>query len=254
MKLFRCAVLPCIAILSLAGADLNNEAIIRMVNAGISEDVILTAVNTEPGTYSLSAEDIIKLKENKVSDTVIAAMLKRNGAPSAKVEKPEPAPIVPEIGAYLRTGDAWVDIKPEVVNWKTGGAVKHVGSFGVVKGDLNGLINGASSPTETKTPVQILIYTVEGVGATEYQLVRLHQHNDSREFRTVTGGVFHQSEGAMRDIVPFDSQKVAPRTYKITLTNLSSGQYGLLPPLENTEHSNRAAAALGKIYTFRVVE
>lgn len=233
-----------------AGSKLDNQAIIRMVNAGLSEDVILAAVNTQSGAYSLSTDDIIQLKQNKVPDTVIAAMLKRNGTPSAS----DSAPSVPEIGVYVKKSGAWVDVKPEVVNWKTGGVVKHVGSLGVVKGDLNGLVNGPSSPNQLKTPIEVLIYTVEGVGATEYQLVRLHQHSSSREFRTVTGGVFHVSEGAMRDLLPFDSNKVAPRMYRVTLANLPSGEYGFLPPLQSVEHSNRAAAALGKIFTFRVVE
>jgi hypothetical protein len=130
--------------------------------------------------------------------------------------------------------------------------VKHVGSLGVVKGDLNGLIHGAGSPSKLKLPIEILIYSAEGVGATEYQLVHLHEHSNSREFRTVTGGVFHVSEGAMRDIVPFDSTKKAPSTYLLKLSSLALGEYGLLPP--NDERSNRASASLGKIYTFRVVE
>ena len=51
----------------------------------------------------------------------------------------------------------------EVVNWKTGGVVKHVASVGVVKGDVNGHLNGAHSRNSASSPVEVVIYTQEGV-------------------------------------------------------------------------------------------
>jgi hypothetical protein len=103
-----------------------------------------------------------------------------------------------------------------------------------------------------KTPVELLVYTQEGVAITEYQLLRLRGQKDSREFRTVTGGVLHASGGATRDVMPFDNAKVAPRTYTIILGNLGPGEYGLLPPTsgDGTGSSGR----LGKLYSFRVIE
>ena len=138
------------------------------------------------------------------------------------------------------------------MDWKTGGVVKHVSTIGVVKGDINGLVYGPSSQTSLKNGTELLIYTAEGVGASEYQLIRLREHAKVREFRTVTGGVFHVSEGAMRDIVPYESKKVGPRTYGVTLDHLLPGQYGLLPP--DAPIQNRASASLGRIYSFTVVE
>jgi hypothetical protein len=70
-------------------------------------------------------------------------------------------------------------------------------------------------------PIRILVYAQDGVAITEYQLLRLRQQSHSREFRTVTGGVFfHVSGGATRDVVPFEGKKVAPRTYEINLLTL----------------------------------
>jgi hypothetical protein len=102
------------------------------------------------------------------------------------------------------------------------------------------------------TPAEILIYTAEGVAITEYQLLRLRANKDAREFRTVTGGVFHTSGGATRDLIPFEGKKMASRTYTITLPNLSSGEYGFLPP--GAVMSSSASASLGKMYTFRILE
>jgi hypothetical protein len=94
---------------------------------------------------------VIAMKEAGVSDHVIAAIVgKRSGSL-------EPLPSVPEIGIYYGIAGSWVDLKPDVVDWKTGGIVKHVASIGVVKGDVNGLVNGPSSPNVVRKPLEILV-------------------------------------------------------------------------------------------------
>jgi hypothetical protein len=77
------------------------------------------------------------------------------------------------------------------------------------KGDVNGHLRGGGSATQMNTPLEFLIKTPDGVDATEFQLVHLHQKSDAREFRTVTGGVFHAFGGASRDAIGFDQTKVA---------------------------------------------
>lgn len=101
------------------------------------------------------------------------------------------------------------------------------------QGDVNGHIEGGHSKNGVLTPMEFLIKTPEGVAITEYQLIRLHDDKDSREFRTVTGGVLHVSGGATRDIIPFEGKKAANRTYSITLPNLGIGEYGFLPPAQS---------------------
>jgi hypothetical protein len=63
----------------------------------------------------------------------------------------------------------------------------------------------------------------------------------------VTGGIFHESGGAERDLVPFTAQKVGPRLWRLVLTDLQPGEYGFLPPV-----NTGSLAASGKIYSFRV--
>jgi hypothetical protein len=157
-----------------------------------------------------------------------------------------------EIGVYSRRGGDLVELNPEVVNWKTGGVLKSVGTLGVVKGDVNGRINRPHSPNGLSGPVELVVYAPEGVAITEYQLIRLHEHADGREFRTVTGGIFHVSGGSTRDEIDFEGTKTAPRTYSINLGVISAGEYGLVPP--GIESSTRASSSLGKMYTFRIVE
>ena len=58
---------------------LTNSSIMKLVKAGLSERFITDLINTRPGRYSLTAEDIAALKKGGVSEKVIAAMASRSG-------------------------------------------------------------------------------------------------------------------------------------------------------------------------------
>jgi hypothetical protein len=66
-------------------ALLTNEVIVRMVKAGVSDDVIVTMVGDKVGQYSLAPNDLIGLKQSGVSDKVIGAMVSRNAASPSRV-------------------------------------------------------------------------------------------------------------------------------------------------------------------------
>ncbi len=156
-----------------------------------------------------------------------------------------------DIGVYFKAGSKWWEILPEVVNWKTGGVLKSLATAGIVKGDINGHIPGNRSRNSVAPPLEFIVYTPEGVAITEYQLIHLHEQSESREFRTVTGGILHVSGGATRDLVPFEGKRVAARTYLVLLPNMNPGEYGFLPP---GPFSASTSASIGKMYTFHVGE
>src|SRR5262249_31347084 len=54
---------------------LSNDAVAKMAKAGLGEDIIVSMIATQPGTYSTGAEDVVALKRSGVTDKVIAAML-----------------------------------------------------------------------------------------------------------------------------------------------------------------------------------
>jgi hypothetical protein len=60
---------------------LDNDAILKLVKAGVSESIILTIVRNQPGKYSLAADDVIGLKNAGVPDPIVAAMIEQSGAP-----------------------------------------------------------------------------------------------------------------------------------------------------------------------------
>jgi hypothetical protein len=54
-----------------------------MTKAGLTENIIISSIDSHPGTYATNPDDLISLKNSGVSDKVIAAMIaKATGAPS----------------------------------------------------------------------------------------------------------------------------------------------------------------------------
>jgi hypothetical protein len=81
MSLFRCAVCIVLSVcLVLAQETLTNESVLKLVKAGMSEEVILGMVNSEPGKYTVTTDAVISLKQAGVSDKIINAMVSRAGA------------------------------------------------------------------------------------------------------------------------------------------------------------------------------
>ena len=241
---------------------MNNDAIVKLVKAGLSDDVIVSTINSSPGVYDTSANGLIALKTAGASDKVISAIVMKGSgaAPAAMAPVAAPAAVlngppagIDEVGVYYKDkSGAWVALMPEIVNFKTGGVFKSMMTNGIIKGDLNGHIAGAHAKMNLALPVVFAVYVPEGTAITEYQLLRLRPNSDSREFRSVTGGVLHTSGGATRDAVEFQSDKIAPRTYQITVgIGLGRGEYGLLPP-GAVGTSNMGSS--GKIYSISVTE
>ncbi len=248
-----------LAVFALSQEVMTNDAIIKMVKGGMSESLIVSLVSQQPGKYSTSVDELIALKNAGVSDKVVAAMAAKAAgisvAPPAAASAPVASPDARmEIGVYFKKDDAWTEVLPEVVNWKTGGTLKSLATAGVVKKDLNGNLNGPASRNTIKSPMEFLIVTAEGVAITEYQLIRLRPNKDYREFRTVTGGIMNQQSGAMRDMVPFEGKKLSPRNFTVVLpANLGAGEYGFLSP-GAVGSSGNSQAQIGKMFTFRFIE
>jgi len=230
---------------------MTNEKVMTLVQAGLPASIIVNKIRTSKTNFNTSTDELIKLKQAHVPDDVINAMLNPNASAATNPTATADNNGYPkEIGVYLKKGNEWVEVQPEVVNWKTGGVMKSIASAGVIKGDVNGHLEGNQSRTRVGAQIQFTIIAPEGISITEYQLIKLNQHKDNREFRTVTGGVFHAKGGATHDLVAFDGQKIASRTFSVTLNGLTVGEYGFLPPGAFTSASG--ASTLGKMYTFSV--
>jgi hypothetical protein len=239
--------------LMVAQQTLDNAAVVKMTKAGLGEDVIVSMVQNQPGHYDLTPDTLVSLKTEGVSEKVLAAMAAKNAAPETPAAKADPYEDL-DVGVYYKVKDVWTPVPTEQVNWKTGGVLKSIATQGIVKGDVNGRLSGPKSSTELRSPLEFLIKAPEGVEGTDFQLVRMHTHSDSREFRTVTGGVFHASGGSSRDAVKFEQTKIGKHAYKITFPEsekLLTGEYAFLAPGLT---GSTAAGSTGKAYTFHFLE
>jgi hypothetical protein len=230
---------------------MNNESVLKMVKAGLGDDLVIQTINTQPGQYVTDADSLVALKTAGVSERVITAMINKGRRQLTNVpEKLVELSDVNEIGVYYkdRTGK-WIAIEPEIVHIKSGGWLKSTATHGIIREDRNGHLNGRESKLALQCPIDVLIYVPEGVSASEYDFLRFRINSDNREFRVLTGGVFHSTGGADRDEVKFDPVKTAPHTYQFTVNkDVGGGEYGILPPGTGNVTNG------GKIYTFAIVE
>ncbi len=252
-----------------AQESLNNESVVKLVKAGLSEDLIVTTINSSPGKFDTSVNGLIALKKAGASDKVMAAVVLKASSISQTAPAPaNPSPAespsggtvhapralpngVDSIGVYYlgKDGITWQEVAAEVVNFKTGGALKHYASAGVLKGEMTGIIGGNHSSLSLKTPASFILYVPEGRAAGEYQLLRLHANADSREFRAANGGIVHDAGGALRDVTDFTAKKIAPRVYLIELgEDVDRGEYGFLPPSDAPIGNSIPTAS--KVYSF----
>jgi hypothetical protein len=71
-----------------AQSALNNDSVIKLVKAGLSEDLIVSTINGAPGSYDTSADGLIALKTAGASDKEVAAIVSKSGG--APAEAPQP--------------------------------------------------------------------------------------------------------------------------------------------------------------------
>ena len=287
--LLICPILPAqqtldnAAVIKLAKAGLSDDLLVTTINASPGQ------FDTSPnGLIALKAAKLsdkvvaaIVLKANRQSPatappTATAPGMGMTSATSAGT----PAPAIPaagvgapigaapaspaagatalpvgidDVGVYFKDNNgAWVAMLPEIVNFETTGKLKNIASAGILKGDLNGKIEGSRSKVNAKLPVVFAVYLPESVEITEYVLLRLHPAGDTRTFLSAAGGILHTQAGAQRDEVEFQPEKLAPRLYQITIPAIEGvGEYGLLAPGARTAPNKEVS---GTIYTVSVAE
>ncbi|PYT96658.1 MAG: hypothetical protein DMG36_00150 [Acidobacteria bacterium] len=270
------AVLLLISGLAIAqsGKPLTNDDVVQMVKGGFDESTTIAAIDAANTNFDTSVQALMALKTAGVSEKVISSMLaatKKNAetaksaAPASRAAAAAPNPDVPEdVGVYVKLKGSLAEVYAEIVDWKSGGVGKSMLTGGFTKGHINAVVKDPKSKLQVAPPMEFVIRCTEGVTPSEYMLLKLDEKNDRREFRAVTGGVYHSSGGAEKNAIKFDFQKIAPRTYKISLTGLKKGEYGFLPPGGGSVGGVGGGASggtvqggsmqSGKLYTFGVME
>jgi len=232
------AVLIPQTVLAQGSKPVTNEQLVALAKAGFDEEGLIGVVQTSGNALDLSVDGLLALKSAGISQKVInAALAAKAKAADGGAARNDANAL--EVGVYVLQHDKPVPMEPEIVNYRSGFA------------KINAFVKGGHSPLQVTGPVTFQIRCAEGVSAAEYQLLKLDEKGERREFRAATGGFASASTGADRNMIPFKFERIAPRTFQVVLTDVKRGEYAFLPPGANVSAS---AASAGKLYTFGIKE
>jgi hypothetical protein len=276
---------------ALAQEPLTNDLVIKMVRSGISEDIIVSMVKSQPARYSLAPDQLIALKSVGVPDRVVAAMVERGsgvGTPGAATSSgATPAagtvaagdpndPMSPHdsgIYLYARTRDGEYKLtaleQAAYQGSKTGGLLGTVITYGIKKAKMKAVIPGQHASIRTPDHQPVFYFYFEdkaaglgkggfGTGAVsnpnQFALVKLEVTKSSRE--TIIGefGALGASTGTNeKSMVTFKSERLRTGLYKVvTQGPVESGEYCFLVSQIGMGAFGAGAAGAGQIFDFAV--
>lgn len=227
-----------------AGPWLNNDAIVKLVMAGFAEETIVNVVNTQPGTYSLGADDIIALKKAGVSEKIITAMLSRSAKPPSPPSRDSMATSqaksdsqgveLLEAGVYYKGPKGWVKLSQATM---AGGGTKHMGKMFVpgLTPQFVWTFRGSGAPVQIaelrptffvkQSPFVAGAHVLSGPEYSPPQpernvvIVRFDKKKDHRELQTTSGS----------SMFTFKSGFSKERTPDITVTRISESVFSVAP-------------------------
>lgn len=234
---------------------LTNDAIIKMVQAGLGEGVIVSMVNTQPANYTLTPEQLIALKSAGVSDRVVTAMVtkysstgigallgrKISGAtpPAGTLATGDPNdPTAPhDSGIYLyaknRKGEYTLSILEQAAyqGSKTGGFMTSALTYGIKKVKMRAVIPGQHASIRALESQAVFYFYFEdkaaglGKGAfgggaianpNQFALIKLEVTKSSRETTIGEFGILGASTGTnQKSMVSFKSERLKPGLYRV---------------------------------------
>lgn len=270
-----------------AQEPLTNDSIIKMVKSGLSEDVILSMVRTQPARYTVTPDQLIALKSAGVPDKVVAAMVDKGSGGGAVSTGATPAagtvatgdpndPMSPhDSGIYLYARDRDGYFKLTVLEQaayqgsKTGGMLGSAFTYGIKKAKMKAVIPGQHASIRTPESEPVFYFYFEdkaaglgkgGFGAgsvsnpNQFALVKLDVTKSSRE--TVIGefGALGASTGTHeKSMVTFKSERLRVGLYKVVPNGpMAAGEYCFLVSQMNIGAVGAGAAGAAQIFDFAV--
>jgi hypothetical protein len=243
-----------------AQQTMNNDAVIKLVKAGLSDDLIVSTINASAGSYDTSADGIIALKTAGVGDKVVAAIVTRASAPApvaaasaapaaATVADPDDPASPHDPGVYLTTVGA--DGKQKMLfidragagREKTSNVLGSAFSYGIAKAKVKAEIPGAHAPVRTREtrPIFYMFFpsssNLGGFGGNDvitspaqFTLLSVEEKKDHRETAIAKMGFASASAGTDdKRMALFTSDRIRNGVYKITPnTDLKAGEYAFI--------------------------
>jgi hypothetical protein len=250
----------------LAQQGLNNDAVIKLVKAGLSDELIVSTINAEAGTYDASTDGLIALKGAGVSDKVVSAIVAKASAPTPVAAPAPPAsdsatppdaatddqddPAAPhDPGVYLLTTTpdgkskmAFID-RASIASTKTSNLMGAAFSYGIAKAKVKVELTGAKAPVRTTGEKSVFYMyfppsiNLGGLGGTDiitspsqFTLLLLDEKKDHRESTVARIGLGGADTGNdEKRTNQFISVRVRSGVYKVAPTqDLKPGEYAFV--------------------------
>jgi len=248
--------------LLVAQQSLDNDAVIKLAKAGLSDDLIVSTINASPGTYDTSANGLIALKTAGASDKVVTAIVMKasGGAPSPAASvisagqtagDPDDPTTPHEAGIYIYSGAApagskMTMLEPSVYSQgKTGGFLASAMTYGIAKIKIKAVLRGghANARVSDSQPVFYFYFEEQSAGLShastpfggtstpnEYTLLKFDVKGETRETLVGSMNAFGGSGGSDdKAITTFTYTKLRPGVYKVMVNGaLQPGEYGFI--------------------------
>jgi hypothetical protein len=236
---------------------LTNDDIVKMVQAKLGDDVAIAKIKSSACKFDTSTDALIKLKQEGVSDAVLAAMAgcgANIGSPvSAPAASPPPDPNDPnsphDSGIYYVRqnpgGRRMTELEPTVYSQgKSGGMFTSAMTYGIKKMKWKAVVSGSRATIRIVESRPTFYFYFEGKGSglsnvgafaafagasspNEFILGKMESKKDSREMVVGQVGAFGASTGTRsQDAIAVDFEKVAAGIYKVQpRSDMEPGEY-----------------------------
>jgi hypothetical protein len=251
-----CMVSVCMLAASLCLAQqavkkMTNEDIIAMVSLGLTDDVIIDKVHAAGATdFDTSVAGLTALKQAKVSDAVIRAMINPNPAPASVASATKEAAAAPDPNdprSPHESGLYWLakqgpDKRMLRLEPSSHPGQKATPGFG--KADVKALLPGqhAALRLTEPTPEFWFYFDEKSTGLSQsssaatkpedFTLARMDAKGKERQLVVGHASAFGGITNGVRpgDSVQVDIQKVSPGVYKVSpIKPLAPGEYCFVP-------------------------
>ena len=240
-----------------SGQTMTNADVLKLVQAKLSDDLIVSKIQTSKCGFDTSTDTILKLKSQGVSDAVIEAMVDC-GKPlvhtsaSAAVPSDPNNPLSPHPpGIYWfeksKTGEEMTRLEASSYQGsKSSGMFGTAMSMGLKKAKWKARLAGAHAALRIPDPSPVFWFYFPNAGQgfgqsgllaqasrpEDFALARMEDHKNDRELVVGQAGVLGNSTGIRsKDTVAVVVQNVSPSVYKVTVSKpLGPGEYCFVPP------------------------
>lgn len=249
---------------------LTNATIIKLYSKGLSPTIIISKIKTSKTNFDVSTDELIKLKEEKIPDDIVNAMVGSSVGKENEIGDVNDPMTNHESGIYY---SKIKDDKPELLyidptvctQSKIGSALGSALTYGIASVKTKGSIDGSTSRFQIeenqpsfyfyfqKTESDLgntSAWNSESTSPNEFVLISLTQKTKNREF--VTGKINSWSGSSFgfdeKQRVEFTYEKVKPGMYKVSPKRfMAKGEYCFV-----YSGGNRVLQGIGKVYDFTI--